>query len=168
MPAISFILLTLILPIPVAHLWLHALLSYWRKFPIAFYLFGIILWVGSLIFALRVNNLFPNPLFLPNNTLGIIFTAVGLFLVFASIFSLGRKRFFLWAVLNPKKLPLIKKPKLFELFPHPAYLGYFLITIGNLFILANPLALIGLISFLFLTPVVIFMEEEELRNRING
>lgn len=168
MSVVSFALLTFILPIPIAHLWLHALLSWWRKYPFGFYLFCIALWSGNLILALYVKNLFPNSPFLFNKTyptIGIALIAIGLFLVMGSIFSLGIKRFFLWSVLNPRSNPFLKKPKLFEYFPHPAYLGYLLITIGNFIILGTTIALMGLISFLVLIPIVIFIEEEELKKR---
>ncbi len=161
-------LLIAVFPIPIAHLYLHALLSHWRKRPRIFYLFCTALWCGSAIFILHAQNLFPNPLFLFDKIhliAGIAPIMIGLCLIASSIFSLGIRNFFLWSVLNPKKFPPLKKPKLFKIFPHPAYLGYFLIIIGDFIAMRTPIALISLISFLILIPIVIFMEEGELRNR---
>lgn len=98
--------------------------------------------------------------------IGAILATCGVFAIASSILALGPKRFFLWAVLKPQSVPQMhirKRP--FTLIPHPAYIGYLCIALGNL--LANgTLYLAGVLAWLIiLTPIVIVFEEKEMRER---
>lgn len=100
----------LIAPVPIFHLWLHALLSFWRKRPLLFYL---------------------------------------------------------WAVFRPESVSRERIAKgIFERFPHPAYLGHIFIMLG-LFLATAKFYVAFVVAFqLVVMPIVIWLEEEELKKRV--
>lgn len=155
--------------IPIAHLWLHALLPWWRKRPVLFYLWAGAVGAAAIYLFPRIATISPT-LFAPSPLLRILgwaLMAAGALLVLGSIATLGPRRFFLWAVLHGTKMERAATGP-FRLIPHPAYLGYAIVALGNLLsngalYLAGPLAL-----YLALMPIVIFFEEEELGTRVGS
>lgn len=159
----------IIAPIPLFHLWLHALLPWWKKHPWFFYLCGLVVWITSFFYfsfiSLRSEYLFE---FDPTWRLvgGYALIAIGAVGFLSSIITLGPKRFFVWAVLRPDSTPKVRLAKgPFAFIPHPAYIGELLVAIGN-FLVRGQFYLLYLAIFLIvLTPIVIVLEEEELKNR---
>ncbi|MEK7516827.1 MAG: methyltransferase [Patescibacteria group bacterium] len=157
----------LIAAIPIAHLWLHALLPWWKKRPALFYVWAAAVGAAAIYLFPRIATISPtlfatSPLL---RTLGWVLMGAGALLVLGSIATLGPRRFFLWAVLHGTKTERAATGP-FRLIPHPAYLGYATIALGNILsngalYLAGPLAL-----YLALMPIVIFFEEEELKGRM--
>lgn len=167
----SWIITAIIVPVPLFHLWLHALHSFWKKQPFLFYIFSFLMWIGTFLFFKPIDAISPI-FFAPSDTFitsGFIVMAIGTLLVLSSIITLGPKRFFVWAVFYPEsvqQIRLIRGP--FKFIPHPAYIGYLLVALGN-FLLSGKLYLALVFIFLFaLTPIMIYFEEKELSARIHG
>ena len=167
---LTWIILSIIAPVPVLHLWLHALLFYWRKRPVFFYLFCGIVWLGSflLFWPLR---LIQDQFFAPStasDVVGRVLMLMGSLGVLSSIWALGIRRFFMWAVLKPDALSQVRIHRgPFSFIPHPAYFGYLLVLFGNLLTTGSLLDVsIFCLSFA-LTPIIIWLEERELKERIN-
>lgn len=169
---IHWIIAASIAPIPLFHLWLHALLPWWKKHAWLFYLCGLLAWAASFwyfsFFGPRSEYMFEfNPMW--RVTVGYVLMGIGAIGILASIFTLGPKRFFVWAVLRPNSAPKIRiiiGP--FLLIPHPAYMGEILIAIGN-FLVRGQFYLLSLAIFLIvLMPIIIVLEEEELRRRLSS
>lgn len=165
------IIAAIILPVPVFHLWLHALLPTWRKHPFVLYLFGLALWVGAFYLIPVLDGISPQA-FNPTNTSTIIgagLIVVGFLAALWSLLTLGPIRFFVWAALRPSPalaVRIISGP--FRFLPHPAYLGYVVVALGNL-LWTGKLYLAGILTFLIiLTPLVIWFEEHELAARIKS
>lgn len=158
----------IITAIPIFHLWLHALLPFWKKHPYLFYvLVGSVFLISTIISFL----LFPPAyyLFVPTffmELIGWTLMAGGLILVTAAIATIRPERFFVWAVLFPQKVyqkKILKGP--YKYIPHPAYIGWIIIAMGTL--LAGGLShlLIPIASMTILIPIVIILEEKELNER---
>ncbi len=165
MPAL---IAALIAPVPLIHLWLHALLPWWRRQPWLFYLWGLILWAGSLKFIPAMDVISP-VLFSPGLAtvrIGIGLIWLGIVALFASIVTLGATRFFAWAVLDTEAAPKKRVRGIFSLVPHPAYLGYISIAFGLLLWVGKLYLAILLIYLVVLTPIVIWLEEQEMEERM--
>ncbi len=165
-----WIIAAIIAPIPLFHLWLHALLPWWKKHPWLYYFCGLLVWIGSFLYfsfiGPRSEYLFEfDPVWRVAS--GYTLMVIGAVGILSSIITLGPKRFFVWAVLMPdsaSKIRLTKGP--FAFIPHPAYIGELLVAIGN-FLVRGQFYLLYLAIFLaVLTPIVIWLEEEELKKRI--
>lgn len=163
-----WIIAAIITPIPLIHLWLHALLPWWRKYPWLFYAWGLGIFVASFFWFPVVANISPL-LFTPSPVLlrlGIGLMLLGLGGILSSVWTLGIKRFFGWVVLRPASVSpqrVVGGP--FRIVPHPAYFGYLLIAVGN-FLVSGELYLVPtLIVLIFMTPIVIWLEEQELKER---
>jgi len=163
-----WIIAAIIAPVPLFHLWLHALLPFWRKRPLLIYFVALCAWIA--IFA-YFSWLSPRSeyLFVPSQNYelgGYALMAIGACAVLSSVFTLGPKRFFVWAVLKPDSAPHTRLTKgIFHFIPHPAYIGHLIISIGN-FLSRGQFYLLYLIILLaILFPIVIVLEEEELRKR---
>lgn len=163
------IIAAIILPIPFFHLWLHALLPLWRRRPFGLYLFGLALWIAA--FKLTPILDLASPIaFMPGDgwrTFGTILVIIGFAFAAWSLLTLGPLRFFVWAVLRPgaaSKIRITSGP--FSFLAHPAYIGYLIVAVGNL-ISSGKLYLVGIFALLMLlTPVVIWLEEHELGERL--
>lgn len=166
----SWIISTIVLAVPVMHLWLHALLPWWRQRPGRFYVWAGLLACGSLLLAKHWAAVSPQ-IFIPSGMAqmaGYLLVIFGAGLVLSSIITLGPRRFFLWAVFYPDAVPRVRiRSGVFKFFPHPAYLAYLLAALGN-FLSNGQLYLLGLLIWAtVLTPVVIYLEEQELSRRVN-
>lgn len=167
----SWIIAGIVLAVPMIHLWLHALLPWWKKLPLLFYGFAGLLIFGSIFLTSKANEISPK-VFTPTEELGLIGTlliVIGVISVFLSIITLGPKRFFMLVVFYPDLVEQKRvKEGIFKYIPHPAYLGYLVAAIGNL-ISSGRLYLIGILIWsLILTPIIIKFEEEELSIRTSG
>ncbi len=167
----SNIIAALLLPIPVLHLWLHALLPAWRRQPLSFYVFCLLLWAGAFFLVPKIEQVSPIA-FVPGAALQNVALAViglGVLLMLASLLTLGFRRFFLWGVLHPAEFPVLKPSNfIFILLPHPAYFGYILVAVGNV-LTSGKFYTIGILALLLiLLPLVIWLEEEELKSRIKN
>lgn len=166
---IQSVIAIIILPVPVIHLWLHALLNFWRKQPWNFYIFCALVWIGV---GFLINNLneISLVLFEPSYALkvcGYILVGFGFAAAISSFVTLGYKRFLVWAVLRPESVKQQKfKIGPFRFLPHPAYIGYIFVAVGN-FLTSGALYLLLVLAVAFiLMPVVIFLEEEEMVKRL--
>ena len=163
------IIAALVLPVPFFHLWLHALLPFWRRSPLALYVFGLALWIGAFKFLPAI-ALFSPAAFEPTPAIRYLGTAlmiIGFLFAAWSLATLGPVRFFVWAVLRPLAAPRVRVSRgPFSFVPHPAYLGYVVVALGNL-LHSGRLYLAGVLAILlFLTPLVIWLEEHELEERV--
>lgn len=156
-------------PVPIIHFWLHALLPWWRKRPVLFYLWALLLFFCALSVAPYIASISPC-IFTPSvitRSFGIGLKVIGALAILTSIMTIGIKRFFLWAVLKPESVPkirIIKGP--FKFVPHPAYFGYILLVLGNL-LGSGALYLVGILAWLVaFLPLVIILEEKEIDARI--
>lgn len=168
---ISWIIPAIIAPVPILHLWLHGLLPFWRRRPILFYLFCVLIWIGSFFLFQRLDGM-GGLLFLSTSAsdfIGRVLMILGTVGVLASLFTLGLRRFFMYAVFKPEVVPrrrISRGP--FAVVPHPAYFGYLLVILGNLFRTGTLSLAIVLAALLALTPMVIWLEERELKERLGG
>ena len=158
----------IMIPIPIAHLWLHALLPFWKKYPRLFYVVAGIFLFFSLWLVPGMARFSPY-LFRPtpfHTILGWGAMISGLILILSSFFTLGPKRFLVWAVLRPDSVPPRRiQTGPFQFIPHPAYLGYLLIALGNL-LTGGKSYLAGILFYTILTlPLIIWFEEHELKER---
>lgn len=166
----NWVIAAIITPVPLFHLWLHALLPFWRKHPLLIYFVALFVWIAVFAYFSWL-SLRSEYLFMPSQNYefgGYALMALGACGVLGSFFTLGPKRFLVWAVLRPSSAPHTRIAKgIFHFIPHPAYLGHFIISIGN-FLSRGQFYLLYLIIFLaVLFPIVIVLEEEELRRRIS-
>ena len=166
---IYWIITGFIAPIPLFHLWLHALLPWWRKHPILFYACAVLVWAASFaLFAMFDKS--AGIFFISHQNAafgGYFLIIIGFIAGLSSIAILGPKRFFVWAVLRPESVQRTRISKgPFHWFPHPAYLGYLLISIGNFLASGKFYSLLVAIFLFTLTPMVILLEEKELKRRI--
>lgn len=165
-----WIISAIITPVPLIHLWLHAMLKFWRKHPFIFYALCISMWIGTFLFFKPVDEI-SFFLFAPSNNLamvGFVLISLGVLAVTGSIIALGPKRFFMWAVLRPQEVKQIRiSSGLFKFIPHPAYIGYLFVALGN-FLAGGKFYLALVFLFLFaLTPIIIYFEEKELTQRVH-
>tara|TARA_B100000315_G_C14456195_1_gene531508 strand:- start:245 stop:763 length:519 start_codon:yes stop_codon:yes gene_type:complete len=169
MENLPWIIAGIITPIPIFHFWLHALLPSWRRFPAIFYALCGSIWIGVFLLFKVIDTAF-TPLFTPTKIalfIGSILIGLGTLLVLWSLYSLKFKRFFMYAVLRPKsiKQKLIKKGA-FHFIPHPAYNGYLIVGLGALLISGQLYIAIVFIFLLTTTPLLIWLEEAELKERL--
>ena len=170
MPALIIFLLIFILgPIPLFHITLHVFLRLWRRAPHLLYISATILWALSLSLALYAYA-WPAALFFPPlwlQVFGIIFGACSVALILWAFFTLGPKRFMVWAVVAPEAVEQrYIKTGPYRLLPHPAYLGY--MGTGLSVFLATGLASafsFFIYSLVFLM-IVILLENQEMKNRL--
>lgn len=158
------VVLTILAIIPVAHLWLHALLPFWRKHPAFFYAFftviGTFIGFGFFEFTswqdVRLRSGLPA-------SFAISFATIGLVLLLTSLRILGPRRFFLLGVLKPQVFPQrFVESRILRIFPHPAYVGYMLLVLGLLVATNFWLAFAILLENIALYPLVIKWEEKEV------
>lgn len=165
-----WIISAIITPVPLIHLWLHSMLKFWRKHPFIFYAFCILMWIGTFLFFKPVDKI-SFFLFTPSNNLAMIgfaLMSLGVLGVIGSLIALGPKRFFMWAVLRPQEMEQIRiSSGPFKFIPHPAYIGYLFVALGN-FLAGGKFYLALVFIFLFaLTPIMIYFEEKELTQRVH-
>ena len=167
-----WIITAIIVSIPFLHLWLHALLAWWRKRPYLYYLiFCPLVWLAAILFFKNIDSTFPSLLFSPTqlvSKVGKILMLLGLVAIISSVITLGPKRFFMWAVLRPESVRRTRVTRgPFAFLPHPAYFGYLTVAFGN-FLSSGKFYLSAVFALLFaLTPIVIWFEEKELSERID-
>ncbi len=158
----QWIITAIIFPVPFFHLWLHALLPWWRKRPYLYYLIFIpLVWLSALLFFKNVDSAFSLLLFSSTQfilIIGKILMLLGLFAIISSIVTLGPKRFFCGQYSGPN---LFDTSESFadhsNFYPHPAYFGYFAIALGN-FLSSGKFYLGAVFVFLFaLMPIVIWI-----------
>jgi len=167
----GYIAASILAPVPIIHLWFHGFLGLWRKRPILFYVWAFTVWVGS-FFIFRYFDQTASYILTTNSNIlvysGILFKLFGSLMIIGSLYTLGFKKFFLWAALHPhskQKSNVVERSHLFQYIPHPAYAGYLLFLIGN-FIASGKLYILVVFVFLFLfIPIIAMLEEEELRSR---
>ncbi|MBI5754942.1 hypothetical protein HZA41_01845 [Candidatus Peregrinibacteria bacterium] len=167
----NWILSALMFPIPLVHLWLHALLPWWKKYPRLFYLCGFPLWAFSFFIFWTMNEdaaiFFAPPEMV--TWIGYTLIVLGFFAMGISLVTIGPKRFFVMAVIKPESVKnerFVSGP--FHFFPHPAYIGYLAIAFGN-FLSSGKNYALGIFLFgMILFPIVIWLEEEELAKRIGA
>lgn len=162
----DWLIAAIIAPVPLFHLWLHALLPQWQRFPWMVYAWGLFLWILSLaLFAKLESGLF----FIPQKDikwLGWSLIIFGTISIVSSIITLGMKRFFMWAVLKPDSVTQKHITKgILHFVPHPAYFGYLAISLGNFLSIGEWHLLFLFLYLLIFTPIVIRLEEEELHRR---
>ena len=168
-PLIIFLLIFLLGPIPLFHLALHLFLRLWRKAPQLLYVSATILWALSLSVASYVYAwqaaLFVPPLWL--QIFGAVFGVFSLFLVLWAFFTLGPKRFMVWAVVAPAMVEqkYIKSGP-YRFVPHPAYLGYMAMALAVFLITGLASALGFFIYSLVFLMMVILLENHEIKNRL--
>ncbi|EKD33206.1 MAG: hypothetical protein ACD_76C00068G0003 [uncultured bacterium] len=160
----------ILFPIPLINLWLHAFLPFWRRHKRSFPFVALIFWVASFFWFKKLSVFSPDA-FAPTETMvlvGYALMIIGFLFVILSVLTLGIKRFFLVAVLDPKGVEQVRiKIGVFRHFPHPAYVGYLIVAAGN-FLSSGAIYLGGVLIFLlFLMPIIILLEEHELEKRLN-
>ncbi|MEK7665036.1 MAG: methyltransferase [Patescibacteria group bacterium] len=166
-----FLIVSIIfVPVPLFHLWLHALLGFWRRKPVLFYILCLFFWLFAFWFFIKIDAVFPLFLFYPSALLflsGFALIILGLVFMALSILALGIKRFFVFAVL----VPLSVKQKrinsgLFKIIPHPAYIGEILIIFGAFLASGKAYLAAAFIFIIALFPISIYFEEKELNQRV--
>ena len=168
---VDYIVAALIVPVPIVHLWLHALLGWWHERPILFYGWALLVWIGSFFYLdfLRWDS---RLLFYPSDSLrffGWALMLLGCGAILSSILALGVKRFFLWAVLKPDSVDCLRvRSGPFAFLPHPAYMGQVCIMLGNALSSAQAYAWSAFCFVLIAFPLVIVFEERELKERLNA
>ncbi len=154
--------------VPLMHFWLHSLLSFWKKSPFLFYGFAFFLLCGSVFISFLVRA-FGFPLFESSFVailIGLGLMLLGMFFVLLGILTIGFKRFFLWAVFFPNSVEQKRITKgLYGYFPHPAYIGWVLLAVGNFVSNGEIVSLVTVLIVMFSLPVVIYFEERELSAR---
>lgn len=167
----SYAIIAIILPVPIFHLWLHALLPFWKKHPLIAYFLAGLIWVGS-FFLMKYFDGISGLIFSPPFSVeiaGRIFMLVGLIGVLLGIYTLGLKRFFVWAVFRPNSVEqTYVKKGIYKFVSHPAYLGYLLAALGDFLYCGKAYLAVAFILLLALTPITIWLEEQELKKRISG
>jgi len=110
-------------------------------------------------------------IFMPPQWLVVLsgITAFGaFFLLVWSITTLGFKRFFLWAVISPDKVKQTYiKYGPYRSMSHPAYTAYIATAIAAFFATGQAALLIFVAYIVILTITVVYLENEELRKRVN-
>ena len=164
------IIAALIAPVPIFHFWLHGLLGLWRRYPYLLYIWGLVLWLFSiLVFTQAIPS---DRLWIESTVLKIFgwsLISLGLLAALWSIKTLGFKRFFVWGVLHPKSVPAIRERSgPFKFFPHPAYGGYLVIAVGLVLVSGQTFAVGFLAYLLIVTPMAIWLEEKELLARLGN
>lgn len=170
MENLPWVLAAITLPIPIFHFWLHALLPWWRKNPLLFYVFCGTLWVAAFALFKAIAPI-SSDLFTPTEittNIGQFLVILGFLMVLWSIYSLTPKRFFLWAVFRPESViqKRIKKGA-FRFIPHPAYNGYLIASLGAVLISGALYTIIVFVTLLIITPIMIWLEENELTKRLS-
>ncbi len=165
---ILLIIILIFAPVPIFHFWLHAMLAFWRKNPVLFYLLCLLCWIAS-FFVLKMASENSYYAYYPDSfsiVLGFLSVVAGFILIASSILTIGPKRFFMWAVLNPSS---VKQKRIvsgfFKIIPHPAYLGELLVPLGTFLLSGKTYIGIIFIYMLSLMPIVIYFEEKELSER---
>lgn len=168
----EYIIASILAPAPIIHLWFHALLYFWKKNIYVFYAWVFTIWLGSFFVFRHIDPgsskiffQYASPAFL---YFGILMRFTGALMVLSSIYTLGIKRFFLWCVLKPETsgCDVVRHKGPFEFVPHPAYFGYMLLLLGNFFSSGKMYLLYSFIFLFTFMPIVIMLEDEELRDRI--
>ena len=166
---ITFWTISILAPIPFIHFALHSFLTFWRRKPLAFYVTIAILWLLSFFaasFLVRHEKTF----FTPPSWLiisALVLEFVSLLLIFWAIITIGPKRFFLFAIVFPKKVEqkYIKSgPYLFV--RHPAYLGYLAIWLFSFLATGRVVLLFFFIFALICVPIIISLEDREMKERL--
>lgn len=167
----TWIIAAISLPISIFHFWLHALLPWWQKFPLLYYAFCGGIWAGVFYLMREIDLRYIELLFSPTPiTIGIGYALMlsGALMILWSIYSLTPKRFFMWAVLRPESMTKIKiKKGAFRFIPHPAYTGYITATFGALLYSGKLYMTIVFLILLTITPIMIWLEEDELKKRLS-
>ena len=169
--SLSLTLAVAFLPIPLMHLWLHALLPWWRRNVFVFYIFSACLWILTFRIMLRVAA-YDVVLWQGGSAarlLGLVFVMAGGVAILWSVTALGPRRFFAYAALTdaPGTASRVSAGP-FRFVPHPAYLGYCTILLGLLMRNGTVLSVMIFFYLIALTPLVILHEERELQGRLNG
>jgi len=94
---------------------------------------------------------------------------LGFLAALGSLITIGPKRFFMYAVLRPEKVKQKRITKwVFKNCPHPAYNGYIFATFGALIYTGNAVVALVFIFLLTTTPIVMWLESNELDERVKG
>lgn len=169
MHLIPFFTIFLLAPIPVLHIFLHAFLGGWKKYPLGLYLTGAVLWVVSYFVAGALQPM-NEQLFLPSMALiGLaeIIAFLGLLLIIWSFITIGPKRFLLWAVVKPEAVEQkYIKTGPFRLMPHPAYVGYLMAATAAVLATGKVVLFVFFVYSLVLLFIVILLENHEIKNRL--
>jgi|GEM_PF-1117339 len=169
MHLIPFLTIFLLAPIPVIHIFLHAFLGGWKKYPLGLYLTGAVLWVAS-YFAAGALQPMDGQLFMPSAAiigLAEIIAFLGLLLIIWSFITIGPKRFLLWAVVKPEAVEQkYIKAGPFRLMPHPAYVGYLMAATAAVLATGKVALFIFLVYSFVLLFVVILLENHEMKKRL--
>ena len=169
MTFISFFALILIAPIPIIHFVLHGFLSFWRRHPTWFYMMGVITWllfIPLVVVLMKVEGTVFTPAIL-SLIISTALTIFALLLIVSAVFTIGPKRFFLWAVLKPKAVEqkYIRSGP-YRFISHPAYFGYILISHAA-FLATGRMVMLGLFIYtLFSIIAVIALENHEIKGRL--
>lgn len=159
----------IIAPVCLIHLWLHALLTWWKRCPYVFYALSGLSWVLAWK-AIEIIEPISRIIFAPSfviEKIGLSLMAIGLAGVILSLVSLGPKRFFMWAVFKPESVSQKRiTGGIFKFVPHPAYIGYILVALGNFLSSGQFYILIIFLTAIILMPIVIWLEEHELEKRV--
>lgn len=168
----ALVIFAIIGPVPMLfHPMLHAALAFWRRHVMTFYVVCSVVWVGWMTgtwfgapwLAARV---FAPPawLVLPTTLLALAVLSVALW----SIATIGWRRFFVYAVLRPDRVPTMTRVTSgpFRFFRHPAYTSYRVAAVLLMVATGSRGAIILTIASLFLFPLIIRLEERELRLRV--
>lgn len=166
---IIFLLIFLLGPIPLFHITLHVFLRLWRKAPHLLYVSATFLWALSLSIASYL-YVWPVALFFPPlwlQTFGVIFGVFSIALILWAFFTLGPKRFMVWAVVAPEAVEQkYVKSGPYRLLPHPAYLGYMGTALAAFLATGLASAFGFFIYSLVFLMVVILLENHEMKNRL--
>tara|TARA_Y100000310_G_C20542800_1_gene744146 strand:- start:274 stop:807 length:534 start_codon:yes stop_codon:yes gene_type:complete len=170
MPLVTFFTIFILGPIPIFHFFLHLFLKFWKRNPKALYLMGALLWVIFFILAWFLSKI-SVIIFVPSQWLVILsgITIFGaFFLLVWSITTLGFKRFWFWAVISPDKVrQAYIKFGPYRSMSHPAYTAYIAIAIAAFFATGHATLLIFIAYIIILIITVVYLENEELRKRVD-
>ncbi|MBI4090847.1 MAG: hypothetical protein HY422_02385 [Candidatus Komeilibacteria bacterium] len=166
-----WIIAAFFVPVPLFHVWLHALLPAWRRAPVLIYVFFVAAWAGAAAILPVVDRVSPIA-FVPSAGLQLIssvFMLIGLSMVCLSLITLGPVRFFVLSVLKPEGAPATRVTSgIFRFVSHPSYLGILMISFFN-FVGSGKLYLAGIFAYFLITlPIVILFEERELAARLSS
>lgn len=169
---IALAVFAIIGPVPtVFHLLLHGALAFWRRHVRAFFVTCGIVWVAWAMGTWIAAPWLSARVFVPPAAFGVPLTLLALLVLCIApwtIATIGWRRFFVYAVLRPDRVSTTARVTSgpFRLLRHPAYTSYRIAAI--LLMIATGswgMVLLATLS-LVLFPIIIHLEERELRLRV--